>query len=71
MHRAAHNLAVLGKDGLHIGLGDQQRVEVPDEDAGVERARVVLVGHVAAGHQARRGGGPTRAHRRREIKTVR
>lgn len=66
MHGAAHDLAVLGEDGLHVALGDQQRVEVSDEDAGVEGARVVLVGHVAAGHQAGGGRGPTRAQRRRE-----
>lgn len=52
MHRAAHNFAILGKDGFNISLGDQQRVQVPNEDAGVEGARVILVGDVAAGHQA-------------------
>lgn len=57
MDGAAHDLAVLGEDGLHVGLGDQQGVEVPHEDSGVERARVVLVGHVAAEHQAGGGGG--------------
>lgn len=56
MHGAANDLAVLGEDGLHVGLGDQQRVEVPDENAGIERAGVGLVGHVAAGHQAGGGG---------------
>ena len=56
MDGAAHDLAVLGEDGLHVGLGDQQGVEVADEDAGVEGARVGLVGHVAAGHQAGVGG---------------
>lgn len=62
MDGAAHNLAVLGEDRLHIGLGDQQRVEVADEDTGVEGSGVRLVGHVAAGHQAGGGGGgrPTR-----------
>lgn len=64
MHRAAHDLAVLGEDGLHVSLGDQQRVEVPYEDAGVEGAWVVLIGHVAAGHQAGSGGGPTKVPRR-------
>lgn len=47
VHRAAHDLAVLGEDGLDVGLGDHGRVEVADEDAGVEGARVILVGHVA------------------------
>lgn len=47
MHRAAHDLAVLGEDGLDVGLGDHGRVEVADEDAGVEGAGVILVGHVA------------------------
>lgn len=56
MDGAADDLSVLGEDGLHVGLGDQQGVEVADEDAGVEGARVRLVGHVAAGHQARGGG---------------
>lgn len=53
---AAHDLAVLGEDGLHVGLGDEQRVEVPDKDAGVERARVRFVGDIAAGHEAGGGG---------------
>lgn len=56
MHRAADDLPVLGEDGLHVGLGDQQGVKVADEDAGVEGAGVRLVGHVAAGHQAGGGG---------------
>lgn len=47
MHRAAHNLAVFGEDGLNVGLGDHGRVEVADEDAGVEGAWVILVGHIA------------------------
>lgn len=58
VHRTAHDLAILAEDGLHVSLGDQQRVEVSDEDPGVERARVRLVGHVA-GHQAAGGGGQT------------
>lgn len=56
---AAHDLAVLGEDGLDIRLGDQQGVEVPDEDPGVEGALVGLVGDVAAGHQAGGGGRAT------------
>lgn len=61
MDRAADNLAILGEDCLHVGLGDQQGVEVADEDSGVEGSGVSLVGHVAAGHQAGGGGGrPTR-----------
>lgn len=52
---AAHDLAILGKDGLHVRLGDQQRVQVADEDPRVERAWVRLVGDVA-GHQAGGGG---------------
>lgn len=47
VHRAAHDLAVFGEDGLDVGLGDHGRVEIADEDAGVEGARVILVGHVA------------------------
>ena len=69
MDRAADNLAVLGENGLHVGLGDQQGVEVAYEDPGVERAGVGLVGHVAAGHQAGGGGRrPTEGSRRREVK---
>lgn len=61
MHGAADNLPILGEDGLHVGLGDQQGVEVTNEDAGIEGAGVRLVGHVAAGHQAGGGGRrPTR-----------
>lgn len=56
MDRAADDLAVLGEDCLDVGLGDQQGVEVSDEDAGVEGVGVGLVGHVAAGHQAGGGG---------------
>lgn len=58
MHRTAHDLAVLAEDCLHVCLGDQECVEVPDKDPRVERARVRLVGHVA-GHQGAGGGGPT------------
>lgn len=47
MHRAAHDLAVLGEYDLYVGLLDDGRVEVADEDSGVERARIILVGHVA------------------------
>lgn len=47
MHRAPHNLPVFGEDGLDVGLGHHGCVEVADEDAGVEGARVILVGHVA------------------------
>lgn len=54
--RAAYDLAIFGEDGLDVSLGDQQGVEVADEDAGIEGARVSLVGHVAAGHQARDEG---------------
>ena len=61
MDRTADDLAVLGEDGLHVGLGDQQGVEVADEDARVEGAGVGLVGHVAAGHEA--GGGRRRPTR--------
>lgn len=53
---AAHDLAVFGEDGLDIALGDQQGVEVADEDPGVEGAWVRLVGDVAGGHQAGGGG---------------
>ena len=52
MHGAAHHLAVLGEDGLHVRLGDQQGVQVADEDAGVKGVGVRLVGDVAAGHGA-------------------
>lgn len=52
---AAHDLAILGEDGLDVRLGDQQRVQVADEDSRVQRARVRLVGDVA-GHQAGGGG---------------
>lgn len=55
VHGAAHDLAILGEDGLHICLGDQQSVQVADEDPRVQRARVRLVGDVA-GHQAGGGG---------------
>ena len=47
VHRAAHDLAVFGEDGLDVRLGDHGCVEVADEDARVEGARVILVGHVA------------------------
>lgn len=56
MDRAAQDLAVFGEDRLHVGLGDQQGVEVSDKDPGVEGPGVVPVGHVAAGHQAGGGG---------------
>ena len=56
MDGAAYDLAVLGEDGLDVALGDQQGVEVADEDPGVEGALVGLVGDVAAGHQAGCGG---------------
>lgn len=56
MDRAANNFAVFGEDGLNVCLGDQQGVEVTDEDTGVEGTRVSLIGYVAACHQARRGG---------------
>jgi len=58
VHGAAHDLAVLGEDGLHVRLGDQQRVQVADEHPRVEGARVRLVGDVA-GHQAGGGGRAT------------
>lgn len=54
--RAAHDLPVLGEDGLDIRLGDQQGVEVADEDSGVQGVGISLVGHIAARHQAGRGG---------------
>lgn len=54
--RAADDLAILGEDGLDVCLGDQQGVEVADEDPGVEGAWVGLVRDVAAGHQAGGGG---------------
>lgn len=47
MNRATHYLPVFSEDGLDVGLGDDGRVEVADEDAGVEGAWVILVGHVA------------------------
>lgn len=47
MHGAAHYLPVFGKDSLDARLGDHSRVEIPDEDSGVEGARVILVGYVA------------------------
>ena len=53
---AAHDFAVFGEDGLYIRLGDQQGVEVADEDPRVKGAGVGLVGDVAAGHQAGGGG---------------
>lgn len=52
---AAHDLPVLGEDGLDVRLGDQQGVQVADEDSGVEGARVGFVGDVAR-HQAGSGG---------------
>lgn len=55
MEGAAHDLAVLCEDGLHVGLRDQQGVEVPDEDSGVKGTGVILVGNIAARHEA--GGG--------------
>lgn len=64
MHRAANNLAIFGENGLHVGLSDQQGVEVANENSGVEGAGVGLIGHVAAGHQAGGGGGPTRPWKR-------
>lgn len=54
--RAAHDHAVLAEDGLHVGFGHQHGVQVPDEDARVQRTRVRLVGHVA-GHRVRRVAG--------------
>lgn len=57
VHGAANHLAVLGENGLHVRLGDQQGVEVADEDAGIEGVRVRLVGDVAAGHGAGVEGG--------------
>lgn len=62
MHGAANDLAVFGEDGLHVGLGDQQGVEVPDEHPGVQGALVRLVGDVA-GHEAGGGGGATKMGR--------
>lgn len=56
MDGAADDLAILGEDGLHVGLGDQQGVEVADEDSGVQGVGVVFVGHVAARHGAGGGG---------------
>lgn len=47
MHRASHDLPIFGKDGLNVALGHHGSVEVADEDARVEGARVILVGHVA------------------------
>jgi len=47
VHRAAHYLSIFGKDGLDVGLGHHSRVEVANEDAGVEGTGVILVGHVA------------------------
>ena len=55
MDGAAYDLPIFGEDGLDICLGDQQGVEVTDEDPGVKGTRVGFVGDVAAGHQA--GGG--------------
>lgn len=70
VHGAADYLPILGEDDLYIRLLDDGRVEVSDEDSGVEGARVVLVGHVAGlgfsghpprvallGHTQRRGSG--------------
>lgn len=56
MDGASYDFAVFGKDGLNVSLGDQQGIEVADEDTGVEGTGVGLIGHVAACHQARRGG---------------
>lgn len=49
---AAHDHAILAKDGLHVGFGHQHGVQVPDEDARVQRTWVRLIGHVA-GHRVR------------------
>ncbi len=37
VHGAAHDLPVLTEDGLHVSLGHQHGVEVPNEDPGVQR----------------------------------
>lgn len=47
MYRASHYLPIFGKDGFDVSLGDNSRVEIADEDAGVEGAWIILVGHVA------------------------
>lgn len=52
MDRAAYDLPVFGEDGLNICLGDQQGIQVADEDPRVERTGVRFVGDVAAGQQA-------------------
>lgn len=56
--RAANDLPVLAEDDFDVLLGDQQGVEVPNEDPGVEGARVGFVGDIA-GHQAGGGGRTT------------
>lgn len=48
---AAHDHAVLAEDGLHVSFGHQHGVQVPNEDARVQRTRVRLIGYVA-GHRA-------------------
>lgn len=73
MHGAADHLAVLGEDGLHVRLGDQQGVEVANEDAGVEGVGVRLVGDVAAGHGAgvgEGGGGRSEKTERKETEDL-
>lgn len=75
MHGAAHYLAILSEDDLYVRLLDDGCVEVADKDSGVERARVVLVGHVAGlsftghppqvallGHRQRRRSGPAKIY---------
>ena len=47
VHRAAHNLAIFGEDGLDVGLAHHGCIEVANEDTGVEGAWIILVGHVA------------------------
>ena len=68
VQRAAEDLPVLGEDGLDVALGHHRCVEVADEDAGVEGARVILVGHVAGlglpSHPSPRAALPAGTHSR-------
>lgn len=47
MHGATNDLAIFGKDDLYVGLLNDGCVEVSNKDSGVERTRVILIGHVA------------------------
>ena len=68
--RAARVSCYLLEDGLHVCLGDQECVEVPDENPGTERTRVRLVGHIA-GHHATGGERPAGVFMRGKLREER